>query len=158
MRARIAFRVLALFGLLAGPAGAELPALAPHVALGAVGLQVQRGLASYYHPEIFTGRPMANGVPFDPMSNAAASLTLPLGTVADVTNLRNGVTRRVVIQDRGPFVEGRIIDLSPRVADELGMRRAGVVPVEVRPVGLLPNRARGEWSASWGADGQMSSR
>jgi len=97
-------------------------------------------------------------VPFDPMSNAAASLTLPLGTVADVTNLRNGMTRRVVIQDRGPFVEGRIIDLSPRVADELGMRRAGVVPVEVRPVGLLPNLARGEWSASWGADGRMSSR
>ena len=163
MQARIAFRALALLGLVAGPAGAELPALAPlalppNVALGAVGLQVQRGLASYYHPEFFTGRPMANGVPFDPNSNAAASRTLPLGTVADVTNLRNGVTRRVVIQDRGPFVEGRIIDLSPRVADELGMRRAGVVPVEVRPVGLLPNRARGEGGAAEGQGPLLSSR
>ena len=158
MQARIAFRALALLGLLAGPAGAELPALAPHIVLGAAGLQVQRGLASYYHPELFTGRPMANGVPFDPNSNAAASLTLPLGTVADVTNLRNGTTRRVVIQDRGPFVEGRIIDLSPRVADELGMRRAGVVPVEVRPVGLLPNRARGEAGAPEGQGPLLSSR
>lgn len=105
--------------------------------------QAQRGLASFYHPENFTGRPMANGVPFDPGSNAAASRTLPLGTVAEVTNLKNGATRRVVIQDRGPYVEGRIIDLSPRIADELGMRRDGVVPVEVRPVGRLPNRARG---------------
>jgi rare lipoprotein A len=144
MPARIAFRALALLGLLAGPARAEPPhAAPPMMTLGAASAPVQRGLASYYHPEFFTGRPMANGVPFDPDSNAAASLTLPLGTVADVTNLRNGETRRVVIQDRGPYVEGRIIDLSPRIADELGMRRAGVVPVEVRPVGLLPNRARG---------------
>lgn len=106
--------------------------------------EVQRGLASFYHPTFFTGRPMANGVPFDPGSDAAASRTLPFGTVVEVTNLRNGLTRRVVIQDRGPFVEGRIIDLSPRTADELGMRHDGVVPVEVRPVGKLPNRGRGE--------------
>ena len=105
--------------------------------------EVQRGLASFYHPTFFTGRPMANGVPFDPGSDAAASRTLPFGTVVEVTNLRNGLTRRVVIQDRGPFVEGRIIDLSPRTADELGMRHDGVVPVEVRPVGKLPNRGRG---------------
>ena len=105
--------------------------------------EAQRGLASFYHPTFFTGRPTANGAPFDPESNAAASRTLPFGTVVDVTNLRNGKTRRVVIQDRGPFVEGRIIDLSPRTADELGMLRDGVVPVEVRPVGKLPNRGRG---------------
>jgi rare lipoprotein A len=144
MRPWIAFGVPILLGLSpAGPAGAE-PPRPPHMPLTAAILpQVERGLASYYHPDFFTGRPMANGMPFDPNSNAAASRTLPLGTVVEVTNLRNGATRRVVIQDRGPFVEGRIIDLSPRIADELGMRRAGVVPVEVRPVGLLPNRARG---------------
>lgn len=106
------------------------------------GPPVQRGRASYYHPENFTGRPMANGDRFDPQSNAAASRTLPLGTVAEVTNLRNGETRQVVIEDRGPYVGGRIIDVSPRTAEELGMRHEGVAPVEVRPVGRLPDRAR----------------
>jgi rare lipoprotein A len=104
--------------------------------------QVQRGTASYYHPQNFTNRPMANGDRFNPNSNAAAHRTLPLGTVADVTNLRNGETRRVVIEDRGPYVGGRLIDLSPRTADELGMRHAGLALVEVRPVGQLPNGAR----------------
>lgn len=125
--------------VLAAATGAG-PTLAPAMAQDS---EVERGLASFYHPTFFTGRPMANGVPFDPDSNAAASRTLPFGTVVEVTNLRNGKMRRVVIQDRGPFVEGRIIDLSPRTADELGMRRDGVVPVEVRPVGKLPNRGRG---------------
>lgn len=128
MRLRNIILAMAALGLVAGTAEAQ---------------QAERGLASFYHPENFTGRPMANGVPFDPDSNAAASRTLPLGTIAEVTNLKNGTTRRVVIQDRGPYVAGRIIDLSPRIADELDMRRDGVVPVEVRPVGRLPNRARG---------------
>lgn len=139
MRPWIALGLPMLLGL---PAAAEPPR--PPNLMPALGLpQIERGLASYYHPDFFTGRPMANGMPFDPRSDAAASRTLPLGTVVEVTNLRNGQTRRVVIRDRGPFVEGRIIDLSPRIAEELGMWRDGVVPVEVRPVGLLPNRARG---------------
>lgn len=101
-----------------------------------------RGEASYYHPERFTGRPMANGDRFDPDSNAAAHRTLPLGTVAEVTNLENGETRRVVIEDRGPYAGGRAIDVSPRTAEELGMREQGTAPVEVRPVGRVPNRGR----------------
>jgi rare lipoprotein A len=68
------------------------------------GGQPQRGQASYYDPDRFAGRPMANGDRFDPQSNAAAHRTLPLGTVADVTNLDTGETRRVVIEDRGPYV------------------------------------------------------
>jgi rare lipoprotein A len=104
--------------------------------------RAQRGQASYYHPHNFTGRPMANGDRFDPQSNAAASRTLPLGTVAEVTNLQNGESRRVVIEDRGPYVGGRIIDLSPNTAQQLGMRERGLAPVEVRPVGRLPDNAR----------------
>jgi rare lipoprotein A len=104
--------------------------------------QAQRGEASYYHPDRFTGRQMANGDRFDPNSNAAASRTLPLGTVAEVTNLENGERRRVVIEDRGPYAGDRIIDLSPRTAEQLGMREEGVAPVEVRPVGRLPDKAR----------------
>ena len=103
---------------------------------------VQRGRASFYDGERFEGRPMANGDRFDPQSNAAASKTLPLGTVADVTNQETGETRRVVIEDRGPYVQGRVIDVSPRTAEGLGMRHNGVAPVEVKPVGQLPNRAR----------------
>jgi rare lipoprotein A len=85
---------------------------------------------------------MANGDRFDPESNAAASKTLPLGTVADVTNRETGETQRVVVEDRGPYVQGRIIDVTPRTAEELGMRDDGVAPVEVKPVGRLPNKAR----------------
>jgi rare lipoprotein A len=96
---------------------------------------VQRGQASFYHPHRFTGRPMANGERFDPNSNSAAHRTLPFGTIALVTNLRTGESREVVIEDRGPHVRGRIIDLSPRVAEELGMLQAGVAPVEIRAIG-----------------------
>jgi len=129
MRAFIVLPALALLGL--GPALAD--GRPP---------QAQRGEASYYHPHNFTGRQMANGDRFDPRSNAAAHRTLPLGTVADVTNLETGETRRVVIEDRGPYAGGRILDVSPRTADELGMRHVGIAPVELRPVGRLPNRAR----------------
>jgi rare lipoprotein A len=122
---------------------AALLPLAPALAEEAPnGGRPQRGEASYYHPERFSGRPMANGDRFDPQSNAAAHRTLPLGTVADVTNLENGETRRVVIEDRGPYANGRVIDVTPRTAEELGMRNDGVAPVEVRPVGRLPNQAR----------------
>jgi rare lipoprotein A len=104
--------------------------------------RVQRGHASFYDAERFAGRRMANGDRFDPRSNAAASRTLPLGTIAEVTNRRTGRTRRVVIEDRGPRHRGRIIDLTPRTARELGLLAEGVAPVEVRPVGRLPNEAR----------------
>ncbi|MGG5812406.1 septal ring lytic transglycosylase RlpA family protein [Falsiroseomonas sp. CW058] len=93
----------------------------------------QRGDAAVYHPHRFTGRPMANGAPFDPGSNAAAHLTLPLGTRAEVTNLRTGARTTVVISDRGPHTPGRILDLSPRSARDLGIR-GGVTPVEIRPL------------------------
>ncbi|MFC3030025.1 MULTISPECIES: septal ring lytic transglycosylase RlpA family protein [Roseomonadaceae] len=96
----------------------------------------QRGIASYYHHK-FTGRTMANGDRFNPNSNTAAHRTFPFGTVVEVTNLRNGESRVVVITDRGPFIRGRIIDVSPRIAEELGMRRAGLAEVVVRPLGQI---------------------
>lgn len=136
MMTRWMIPALAAFGFVA------LPAVAEQDAGSETRRNAQRGEASYYHPERFAGRPMANGDRFNPESNAAAHRTLPLGTVADVTNLQNGETRRVVIEDRGPYAGGRVIDLSPRTAEELGMRHQGVAPVEVRPVGQLPNRAR----------------
>jgi rare lipoprotein A len=95
--------------------------------------QAQQGKASYYGPE-FNGRRMANGERFDPHSNTAAHRTLPLGTMVRVTNLENGRSATVTVKDRGPYVRGRIIDVSPHIADRLGMKEDGVVPVQVQPV------------------------
>ena len=95
----------------------------------------QRGRASYYGRE-FNGRKMANGRPFNPNSNTAASRSLPLGTVARVKNRQSGQETTVRVEDRGPYVPGRILDVAPRAADDLGMRRQGVAPVVVEPVAV----------------------
>lgn len=70
----------------------------------------------------------------NPNSDIAASKTLPLGSVAKVTNLENGRTATVRIEDRGPYVAGRVVDLAPSVADDLDLKRDGVVPVVVQPI------------------------
>jgi rare lipoprotein A len=95
----------------------------------------QLGDASYYGPQ-FAGRTMANGRRFDPGSTSVAHRTLPFGTTVLVQNLANGRAVTATVEDRGPFVRGRIIDLSPRLAERLGMLVQGVVPVEVTPIKL----------------------
>jgi rare lipoprotein A len=95
--------------------------------------RVQHGKASYYGHE-FAGRTMANGHPFRPNSEAAASKTLPLGTTARVTNLHNGHSTTVRVEDRGPRPAGRIVDVSPRAAEQLGLKHEGVAPVAVAPI------------------------
>lgn len=92
----------------------------------------QRGKASVYSRRL-AHRPMADGTPLDLDSNAAASRHLPLGSRARVTNLRNGRSAEVVIHDRGPYIKGRIIDLTPKTARALGFR-SGVRRVEVTPL------------------------
>jgi rare lipoprotein A len=72
----------------------------------------------------------------NPNSNVAASKNLPLGSVAKVTNLENGKTATVKIEDRGPYVNGRVVDLAPKVADQLDLKGKGVAPVEVKPITL----------------------
>jgi rare lipoprotein A len=101
----------------------------------------QRGEASYYGPQ-FAGRTTASGERFDPDSNMAAHRTLPFGTRARVTNLENGRSATVRVEDRGPFVGGRIIDVSPRTAERLGMREAGTAEVRVTPVAPPPGDNR----------------
>ena len=71
-----------------------------------------------------------------PNSNVAASRSLPLGTVARVENLWNGEQTTVRVEDRGPYVPGRILDVAPKAADDLGMREQGVAPVVVDPVAI----------------------
>jgi rare lipoprotein A len=94
------------------------------------------GNASYY-AEIFAGRKMADGTRMRPTGDNAASRTLPLGTTAKVTNLATGKTAVVTIRDRGPYIAGRIVDLSPATAQKIGLdRRTGVTKVEVAPIAV----------------------
>jgi rare lipoprotein A len=96
----------------------------------------QLGKASVYAPE-FQGRKMANGQLFDQRSHAAASKSLPLGTVAKVTNLQNGRTALVTVEDHGPYVNGRVVDLTTATARRLGIsKREGIAPVVVAPVSV----------------------
>lgn len=94
------------------------------------------GKASFY-ANFFAGKKMADGKIMDPGTNNAASRTLPLGTMAKVTNLETGKSAVVKIQDRGPYVDGRIVDLSPSTAQQIGItRREGIAKVEVTPIAV----------------------
>jgi rare lipoprotein A len=101
----------------------------------------QEGLASWYGPG-FHGRRTASGERFDAHGLSAAHRTLPLGSRVRVTNLANG--KRVVLRvtDRGPFVRGRIIDVSYGAAGALGMVRRGVTRVRVERLDSPPAAAR----------------
>lgn len=94
----------------------------------------ETGIGSWYG-EQFHNRYTANGEIFDMDLPSAAHKTLPLPSIVEVKNLDNGRTMRVRVNDRGPFVSGRIIDLSKAAADELGFKGAGVARVRVRYLG-----------------------
>ncbi len=93
----------------------------------------QTGIASWYGSQ-YQGRPTASGESFDRHAMTAAHKTLPFNSWVQVNNLENGRKIRVRINDRGPFIEGRIIDLSERAADELGMKNAGLAQVGIEVV------------------------
>ncbi len=90
----------------------------------------ETGIASWYGKK-FHGRPTANGETFDQHEESAAHKTLPLPSIVRVTNLENNRTLIVRVNDRGPFVAGRIIDLSRQAADSLGFLRQGTAMVRV---------------------------
>jgi rare lipoprotein A len=102
----------------------------------------EKGNASWYGPG-FHARPTANGETYDMYGMTAAHKTLPIGTHVKVTNLKNNRAVLLRINDRGPFVSGRIIDLSRKAADELAMARTGVVPVYVEAVQLAKEEKSG---------------
>ncbi len=110
------------------------------VVIGAVGLglfhglreggKVQLGLASWYGPG-FHGKKTASGAIYSQHEMTAASRTLPLGTRVMVTNLANGKKAEVTINDRGPYADGRIIDLSKAAARKLGLLNRGTARVRI---------------------------
>lgn len=96
--------------------------------------QKRTGKASFY-ADHYSGKTMADGTPMRLYSNNAASITLPLGTTAKVTNLETGRSAIVTIRDRGPYVRGRIVDLSPATARKIGLEKSkGLAKVEVAPL------------------------
>jgi 3D (Asp-Asp-Asp) domain-containing protein len=80
----------------------------------------------------------ASGIPLNDSASTAAHRTLPFGTVVRVTNLINGQSETVEITDRGPYIKGRIIDVSHQAARKLGMMEAGIVPVEIEVQSKAP--------------------
>ena len=98
------------------------------------------GEASWYGPG-FQGKKTASGEIFDDSKLTAAHKTIPLGSKAKVTNLTNGKTVEVKINDRGPFIDGRMVDLSRAAAKALGMIDRGTARVQID---LLPDRGRSE--------------
>ncbi len=94
----------------------------------------ERGVASWYG-EKFHGRRTSSGEPYDMYAMTAAHKTLPLPAYVRVTNLQNGKSIVVRVNDRGPFVDNRIIDLSYAAAVKLDMTRSGTAMVEVESVG-----------------------
>ncbi len=111
-----------------GVAGPAVATGEPRLSAGESGEEIGRGQASWYG-ERFQGRRTASGEPFDKNELTAAHPSLPFGTRVRVRHARTGQEVTVRINDRGPSVRGRIIDLSRAAAAEIGIVRSGVGPV-----------------------------
>lgn len=115
----------------AGTPSKPVAVVPPHVAKKPKAPRfTQTGIASWYTARSKRAR-TANGERLVKGELTAAHRWLPMNTIVRVTNLDNGRSVRVRINDRGPFVPGRVIDVSPAAADDLGMRKAGLAPVRL---------------------------
>lgn len=133
-----------LFAACASPRGAAIAPVAP------VAGAEQRGLASWYgHP--YHGRRTASGEVYDMHRMTAAHRTLPFGTWIEVENLNNGRAVQVRVNDRGPFVDGRIVDVSRAAAVKVDGIAAGVFPARLRVVRPPSASAPAEPGAAAGA-------
>ena len=146
--ALLAILAMSLSGCRSGKAGAP-PERAGRRAIA-------RGIASWYGPG-FQGKATASGEIFDTNDLTAAHKKLPFGTIVEVVNLNNGRSVRVRINDRGPFVRGRIIDLSKAAAERIDLVRSGTAPVKLYRVGsqLPPEVRPGPWTVQVAAFRQL---
>lgn len=118
------------------------PVRRPRVAAPApVASNVQEGIASWYGPG-FHGKRTSSGERFDQYDFTAAHRTLPLGSWVVVTNQTNGRSIQVYVNDRGPYIQGRVIDLSYAAARAIGMLGPGTVPVRIVVLGTEPPEPR----------------
>lgn len=96
----------------------------------------EHGVASIFDIRTNGGRDTASGVKLENHGNMVAHKTYPFGTKLSITNLKTRKTTTGIVVDRGPFVKGRIIDLTPGVAEKIGLtKKQGMVPVEIHVVG-----------------------
>jgi len=116
--------VVAMLAAVPGGTAARADTPERHVE-SALGVWRQTGRASWYGPG-FNGRRAACGSIYDEMASTAAHLHFPCGTIVRVTNPRNGRSEIVTITDRGPYVRGRVIDLSRGTARRLGLETVGI--------------------------------
>jgi rare lipoprotein A len=120
------------------------------------------GLASWYGGDDgFEGKPTASGEIYDSSKMTAAHRDLPLGTLVRVTNLDNGKSVDVRINDRGPFIHGRVIDLSQEAARRLDLIGPGIGPVRIEilspgpaPTPVPASAAAGPWAVQVGSFGE----
>ncbi|MGC2306648.1 septal ring lytic transglycosylase RlpA family protein [Candidatus Binatus sp.] len=103
--------------------------------------QPSRTVRTSYQGEQAAGRPTASGEPYDPDELTAASKIFPIGSTVLVTNPANGKSVKVRINDRGPHVRGRSLDLSKRAAEELGITDKGVARLRVRRIDSKPSKS-----------------
>ena len=109
---------------------------------------VETGMASWYGP---SGHRAADGSAYDGTGMTAAHKTLPLGTVARVTNLANGESVMVRITDRGPFSHGRVLDLSESAAKKIDLYRMGVAQVRIEAFASSTPAVEAKWCVQTGA-------
>ena len=103
-----------------------------------ISAQPSKTVRTSYQGEQAAGRPTASGEPYDPDELTAASKTLPIGSTVLVTNPANGKSVKVRINDRGPHVRGRSLDLSKRAAEELGITEKGVARLKIKRLDSKP--------------------
>lgn len=118
-----------------------------HPLLSAHGFR-EEGIASWYGPD-FHGKKTANGERYDMHGMTAAHKLLPFNTHVKVTNTRNGKSIVVRVNDRGPFVADRVIDLTRTGAKELDMLAAGTAPVTLETVGTVPGLKEGDLAGNF---------
>ncbi len=108
----------------------------------------EEGIASWYGKD-FHGKQTANGERYDMYGMTAAHKLLPFGTVVRVTNQQNGKSVQVRINDRGPFVDNRVIDLTHSAASQLDMLSAGTAPVTINTIGAVKGLAQGKLTGNF---------
>ena len=116
------------------PAPAPVPEAPPAPPQTSSRHKAPSAVKASYQGDATAGRPTASGEPYDPDDLTAASKTLPIGSKVQVTNPTTGKSVTVRINDRGPHIRGRSLDLSERAAEELGITERGVARLKVRRI------------------------
>ncbi len=121
---------------------------APPISLPAASATPSKAVRASYQGNTQAGHPTASGEPYDPNDLTAASRTLPIGSSVMVTNPATGRSVKVRINDRGPHIRGRSLDLSKRAAEKIGLTEKGVARVKVKRADSKPKTSESSGSSA----------